>query len=120
MPVYEFICPSGHITERRSDLDTDTIECPEPVDRLGPLCRLPARRRPFYESQAVTNLPTRGPILPIRPKPRSTHGEKPDYAKEIWDETAWQQYQYDKRYGPGGDYADSTDKPINARRKRRD
>ena len=29
MPIYEFSCPRGHVTERLASMDTEAIECPE-------------------------------------------------------------------------------------------
>ena len=114
MPTYEYVCDDGHITVVRSaNIDEDNIVCmaervvccedhPEP-------CWNSARRRSFYYDTAVTRLPTRGPIIPPSPAPRSTKGESSDTWLEMTHEEAYRQHDWAKKYSRGGELADRHD-----------
>ena len=93
MPTYEYICdddPSHIITIPNAKLDQEITLCT--VD--GSI----ARRRPFYLDTAVTRLPTRGPIIPARPKPKSTAGENTDTWLEMTHEEAYTQDKWARKY----------------------
>jgi putative FmdB family regulatory protein len=45
MPLYDFECPAGHVTEKRAGLSDEAMPCP--------LCGESARRVPFYASQYI-------------------------------------------------------------------
>ena len=110
-PVYTFHCPTGHTFDRRvSGYDDACSKCPE-CDDVGV-------RRSFYLEQTVTGLPTRAPLLPPRPGPRSSKGESADTAGEMMDEFAHKSYQWDRRYAAGGEYAEGPDWTARARSKR--
>ena len=112
MPVYTFHCPAGHTFDRRvTGYDDACCKCPEPgCDEVGV-------RRAFYLEQAVTGLPTRAPLLPPRPGPRSSKGESADTAGEMTDEFAHRSYQWDKKYAAGGEYADRWDERPKSKRE---
>lgn len=117
MPTYTYECELGHTFDTRAGLDDEVVGCKEPFyksddpDRPDGVitCGLPARRRPFYEDTSVSGLPTRAPILPSRPKIKDTSQLKEQDWVDAMSETAHEQYQYDKKYGKGGEHADSDD-----------
>ena len=95
MPLYEYVCPEGHVTEQKGALDQATIECA--------YCKQEARRRPAYLSQGV-RFPgvgfTRTVIPPAQPRPDTIHGEPQDDWFEKVDEFAEKQYDYDTEVRP--------------------
>ena len=120
IPTYEYECEAGHLTTVRDvGLDQAEIACQEVAgvpDFIGDshpvtlhCCGLVAKRRPFYLDTAVTRLPTRGPIIPPRPAPRSSKNEKPDVWKSMMDEYAYKEHEHAKQYGRGGELADRHD-----------
>ena len=112
MPWYTYRCPLGHAFDRRAGYDDAAMKCRE----RG--CSKVAVRRSFYLEQTVTGLPTRAPLLPPRPAPRSSRREGPDTAAEMMDEFAHKSYQYDKKYAAGGEYAEGPDWTARARSRR--
>ena len=111
MPVYEYQCEDGHVTTvLHASYDLEEIECRQMELVKGTGAKYPclarARRRPFYLEQTVTGLPTRAPLLPPRPAPRSSKKESADTAGEMMDEFAHDSYQWDRKYAAGGEYAE--------------
>ena len=84
-------------TLRNMSPDRTAVEC---------VCGSTARRRPFYYDTAVTRLPTRGPIIPAKPLPRSTKDENTDTWLEMTHEEAYRQHEWAKKYSRGGELAD--------------
>lgn len=110
MPIYDYVCELSHVTTQRGSYDAAEIVCTGGDPACCGKCSRQAHRRPFSLDYGVTGLPTRGPILPAPPAPRSTAKEK---SSEIWgemmDEQAHEQHQYAKKYGRGGEMADRHD-----------
>lgn len=112
MPIYEYLCEDGHVTERRGDLDEDTITClhmtklPVVAESGAAVaqahyCNKSARRRPAYASQGVI-FPgvgfTRTVIPPKPPDPKTEAGEPtPDWFEKL-DEYAEKQHKDDVNY----------------------
>ena len=112
MPIYEYVCELGHVTTQRGGYDDAEIVCngPKLCEDCTPFCFRPAYRRPFNKDYGVLGLPTRGPILPAPPAPRSTSGEESDTIwAEIMDTQAHEQHEHAKKYGRGGELADRYD-----------
>ena len=111
IPTYEYICDEqpNHIT----------IIVQAPLDQEITICGVDgniARRRPFYLDTAVTRLPTRGPLIPARPAPRSTKDENTDTWLEMTHEEAYTQDKWARKYSRGGELADRWDEhPTGAR-----
>lgn len=104
MPIYEYVCDEdpNHVTViTHAHLDQEITIC----SVEGNI----ARRRPFYTDTAVTRLPTRGPLIPAKPKPRSTAGENTDTWLDMTHEEADRQHQWAKKYSRGGELADRHD-----------
>lgn len=100
MPTYEYVCPDGHVTEKKGKLDDETIECPvitctDPREGITD-CGKKARRRPAYLSTGVifpgTGF-TRTVIPPAPPKPPSRPELTPDEHFEVMDQYAEEQYK---------------------------
>ena len=111
MPTYEYVCEDGHRTIMRNRTVQDKeIECQQMEIVKGTGAEYPclarACRVPFYLDTTVTGLPTRAPLLPPRPGPRSSKGESSDTAGEMMDEFAHKSYQWDRKYAAGGEYAE--------------
>ena len=122
MPIYDYICSEGHVTTQRGSYDDAEIVCLVDVtyeffkDKDGRSiyltdpCLEQAHRRPFSTDYGVSGLPTRGPIVPAPPAPRSTSGEESDTVwGEIMDTQAHEQHEHAKKYGRGGELADRYD-----------
>ena len=109
MPTYEFVCDDGHVT-RVPNASINQVDWPCND------CGIQATRRPFYLDTAVTRLPTRGPLIPARPAPRSTKGENTDTWLEMTHEEAYTQDKWARKYSRGGELADRWDEhPTGAR-----
>ena len=110
MPTYEYVCEEGHhILLRNAPIDQGEIICTVELLDLNYYCMAPAKRVPFYLDTAVTRLPTRGPIIPPRPTPRSSKKENTDIWKEMLDDYAYAEHRHSTHYGRGGDLADRYD-----------
>ena len=110
MPTYEYVCPAcgSRYVHRDMPPDCGAITCDA--------CNTDAPRVPFYLDTAITGLPTRGPLIPARPKPRSTAKENADNWLDMTHEEAYRQHEWSKRYGRGGEYArDFDDRPATKR-----
>ena len=88
MPVYDYRCDRGHMTEERRGLDDVTITCPRPR------CQSEARRAPIYHSQymqAETG-PVGGKKNPVDPKDENLGPALREF-QEAADEV---NYEYEK------------------------
>lgn len=94
MPLYDYKCKEGHLTpDIRASLNQDRMTCP--------ICKGEARRVAVYREQGVSFKGpgfTRSVIPPASPLPPKTSKEKPDYAKEMLDDFAYEHYEHDKDY----------------------
>ncbi len=94
MPLYDYRCKKGHLTESiRGTLNQDKILCS--------VCKGESKRVSVYREQGVVFKGegfTRSVIPPASPKPPTTSDEKPDYAKEMLDDFAYENYEHDKDY----------------------
>lgn len=108
MPIYEYVCPNGHVTEQRGGLDDAEILCPECLEAAVDSVYAPLRdeqvlahRRPAYLSQGVI-FPgvgfTRTVIPPASPKTTTIPGEPVADWFEKTDEYAERQYRDDEHY----------------------
>lgn len=103
MPTYTYTCDrcNRELTIYQAPLNQEYWPCKG--------CGFLMRRRPFYIDTAVTGLPTRGPIIPPAPLPRSSEKENTNTWKEMLDEYAYESHKHDRKYGRGGEYADAWD-----------
>ena len=105
MPRYDYICEDGHEFELVAGFDTDTVPCQKLI--IGPqagndrLCYNKAKRQAVYPDQYVsfkgpgftkTVAPPASPDLPV------TKGESSDIAKEMLDDFAGTQMEYDDKH----------------------
>ncbi len=99
MPVYNYICPLGHVTEQKGGYDDAEIRCPAGNSVVW--CKEVARRSAVYPSQGVifsgTGF-TRTVIPPAPPKTTTTPGEPVADWFEKTDEYAEKQYKDDEHY----------------------
>ena len=102
MPTYDYVCVyCRRVTTRRN--------CSTALRSILCVCGSQADRVPFYLDTAVTRLPTRGPIIPARPAPKSTAGENTDTWLEMTHEEAYRQHKWASKYSRGGELADRYD-----------
>lgn len=102
MPIYEYVCTYGHVTEQRGGYDDATILCRaaiEAFDRF--LCGEVATRRPGYQSQGVifkgTGF-TRTVIPPAPPTKTTIPGEPVNDWAEKTDTYVRESYKDDNNY----------------------
>ena len=112
MPRYDYVCEDGHEFELVAGFEDKEVPCQRvglktgrvlrKKDLLAPVeCGKPAKRQAVYPDQYVafkgpgftkTVAPPSSPDLPV------TRDEKPDIAKEMLDEFAGTQAEYDDKH----------------------
>lgn len=61
MPLYDYVCPAGHVTESLQGREVTTISCS---------CGAPAQRQSVYRFAVTGDLPTQGGQQPKYPVSR--------------------------------------------------
>jgi hypothetical protein len=78
MPIYDYVCDNGHITERRAPLSLEYINCPE--------CEAAARRAACYREQHLVGLETGPRYFPQATKDGDIKNKHGQYRVGLWNE----------------------------------